>query len=330
MPDIIVLTERDLRTCVSLNRRVIDTISEAFAALVEKPVVMPPVLSMDLPEVNGEVDIKTAYVPGFDGFAIKVSPGFFNNPALGLASLNGLMVVLSAQTGIVQAVLLDNGYLTDIRTAAAGGVVARYLAPRRVETAGIIGAGVQAGLQARALLLEREVGRVLVWNRNLSRAEQFAAEQSALLGVPVQVAQDLRALVEASQVVVTTTPAREPLISAKWLHPGLHITAMGSDSPLKNELDPEIPMRVDRLVVDHTQQSIERGELRAAAEAGWVPAESVIDELGLICAGRREGRSSEQQITLCDLTGTGVQDTAIASYALAQVGNKEVGMLIHS
>ena len=120
--DIQIVTEANLRRLVSLDLTTVDVIEAAFAALATGGVVMPPILSMGLPAAHGEVDVKTAYIPGFDGFAIKVSPGFFNNPRLGLPSLNGLMILFSAKTGLVQSLFLDNGYLTDIRTAAAGAV----------------------------------------------------------------------------------------------------------------------------------------------------------------------------------------------------------------
>ena len=123
----LVLTEPDLRQIVRLDDSVVACVEDAFAALATKAVVMPPILRLDIAEHRGEVDVKTAYVPGLDGFAIKVSPGFFDNPKLGLPSLNGLMVLLSATTGLVEALLLDNGYLTDVRTAAAGAVAARHL-----------------------------------------------------------------------------------------------------------------------------------------------------------------------------------------------------------
>ncbi len=119
MPDVTILTERELRDCVALDKSSVDVVERAFRALGEGGVVMPPILGMTIPERNGEVDVKTAYMPGLDSFAIKVSPGFFDNPKFGLPSLNGLMVLLSSETGIVKAVLLDNGYLTDLRTAAA-------------------------------------------------------------------------------------------------------------------------------------------------------------------------------------------------------------------
>ena len=117
--DIRIVTERELREVVALDLTMVDVIERAFVALASGEVVMPPILSMELAEANGEVDVKTAYIPGFDGFAIKVSPGFFDNPKLDLPSLNGLMILFSAKTGLVEAVFLDNGYLTDIRTAAA-------------------------------------------------------------------------------------------------------------------------------------------------------------------------------------------------------------------
>ena len=150
-----IITENQLRDAVSLDLSIVDVIEKAFAALASGSVVMPPILSMELADANGEVDVKTAYIPGFDGFAIKISPGFFDNPKLGLPSLNGLMILFSAKTGLVEAVYLDNGYLTDIRTAAAGAVAARHLAPEKVETAGVIGTGVQARLQMKAAHLVR-------------------------------------------------------------------------------------------------------------------------------------------------------------------------------
>src|SRR3546814_1386465 len=111
---------------------------------------MPPILRLDIPEHRGEVDVKTAYVPGLDGFAIKISPGFFDNPKIGLPSTNGMMVLLSARTGLVKALLLDNGYLTDVRTAAAGGVAAKHRSREDASVAAIFGAGMQAKLRSDA------------------------------------------------------------------------------------------------------------------------------------------------------------------------------------
>src|SRR6056297_1448672 len=224
--DIRILTEAELRAAVGLDLSTVDVVERAFAALAGGEVVMPPVLSMDLPAANGEVDVKTAYIPGFDGFAIKVSPGFFDNPKLGLPSLNGLMILFSAKTGLVEAVFLDNGYLTDLRTAAAGAVAAKYLAPDMVHTAGVIGTGVQARLQARAAYLVRKFDRLLIWGRDADKA-RACAEDLSDLNCDIRVVEAPADLVRASQLVITTTPAHEPVVKAEWLHPELHITAMG-------------------------------------------------------------------------------------------------------
>lgn len=326
--EIKLVTEAELRRTVHLDLEAIDCVEEAFAKLATGKVVMPPVLSMALPEVNAEVDVKTAYVPGLDGFALKVSPGFFNNPSLGLPSLNGLMVLLSAKTGLVEAVFLDNGYLTDVRTAAAGAVAARHLAPSNVSTVGILGTGVQARLQLIAAAKVRAAGKALIWGRDADKASRLAAEMKTALGIDVSACSDPADLVAQSQLVVTTTPAREPILSADCLHPGLHITAMGSDQEDKNELYPTILARADVLVCDRISQCDKLGELRTALETGALPGTDAVRELGDVISKSAQGRQSEDDITVCDLTGTGVQDTAIATLALGKVKRANVGTTV--
>jgi ectoine utilization protein EutC len=311
--DIQIVTEAELRAAVQLDVTIVDVIEAAFAALAKGGVVMPPILSMDMHDVNGEVDVKTAYIPGFDGFAIKVSPGFFNNPKIGLPSLNGLMILFSAKTGLVESLFLDNGYLTDIRTAAAGAVAARHLAPAQVETAGVIGTGVQARLQIQAAHMVRSFSRVLVHGRDMEKARACAADLAELLHVKAEAVSDAASLVAESQLVITTTPARQPVLKAAWLHPGLHITAMGSDQLGKNEIEPAALMAAQLYVCDRVSQAQVSGELEAALAAG-VWTKGMPAELGDVIIGKTAGRQSPDDITICDLTGTGVQDTAIATH----------------
>lgn len=315
MPRIRILTEADLRAVIDLTPEVVDCVADAFRALAGGKVVMPPILSMPIAEHNGEVDVKTAYVPGLDGFAIKVSPGFFDNPKLGLPSTSGLMMVFSSTTGQLQALLLDNGYLTDLRTAAAGAVAARALAREDATSACIIGAGLQARMQLRALTLVRPIARAVVWARNSEQAQAMAAEMSALPGIAVTATTDPQAAVSAADIIVTTTPATTPVVQAGWLRPGQHVTAMGSDQHGKNEIDPAVFSRV-RYVPDRLSQTGELGELRVALAAGIVAGGTEYAELGDVLAGNAPGRQSADEITLADLTGTGVQDTAIATLAL--------------
>ena len=328
MPNkVLLVTEAELRKAVALDIAAVDAVERAFVALATGKIIMPPILSMSIPEAHGEVDIKTAYIPGFDGFAVKVSPGFFDNPTIGLPSLNGFMILLSATTGIVQAVFLDNGYLTDVRTAAAGAVAAKWLAPKAIEIAGVIGAGVQARLQIAAIYLVRPFKRVLVWARDAQKAKACAHDISVAIGVDARAESDLARLVGESQLVVTTTPAREPLLKAEWLHPGLHVTAMGSDQAGKNEIAPAALAAADLYVCDSVSQCKMVGELRAAFDAGlWrkgAPA-----ELADIIAGTAAGRKTVGDVTICDLTGMGAQDTAIATHALAACRALGAGALI--
>lgn len=314
-PPITVLTETDLRALMPLDAAAVDCIEDAFRALATKPVAMPPVLRLDIPEHRGEVDVKTAYIPGLDSFAIKISPGFFGNPAIGLPSTNGMMVVLSAQTGLVQALLLDNGYLTDLRTAAAGAVAARHLARPDAAVATILGGGMQAEMQLRALMLVRPLRAARIWARDTGRAGRLAARLD--LGIPVIATASIAEAVRGADVIVTTTPAEKPILHADLVAPGQHVTAMGSDAEHKNEIDPALVARAT-YVADRLSQTRRLGELHHAIAAGLVAPDAVFPELGQIVAGQVPGRPDARAITLADLTGTGIQDTAIAALALAR------------
>ncbi|MEM5470231.1 ectoine utilization protein EutC [Hoeflea sp. AS60] len=315
MTDIKILTEADLRGLVKLDLDAIDCVEQAFAALASGDVVMPPILSMAIAPFNGEVDVKTAFVPGIDSFAIKISPGFFDNPKIGLPSTSGLMVLFSARTGMLEALLLDNGYLTDVRTAAAGAVAARYLSRADATTACILGAGCQGQMQLKALCLVRPIEKATIWARDPEKAATTAVQLTADLGIEVTAAADVATAVSSADVIVTTTPAAHPILKAEWLRPGQHITAMGSDQDHKNELDPACFSKADLYVPDRLSQTRMLGELRSAIAAGVVEAGADFAELGMIVAGKASGRPSDDAITIADLTGTGIQDTAIATFA---------------
>lgn len=318
MPEIRLYTERELRRAVPLDLAAIDCVEEAFRALATKDVVMPPILSMHIADHNGEVDVKTAYVPGIGSFAVKMSPGFFDNPKHGLPSVNGLMVLFSATTGLLEAVLLDNGYLTDVRTAAAGAVAARWLARPDAKQVGIVGSGTQARLQLKALTLVRDIESAVVWGRDPAKARACAEDCSLQLGIEVTAVDSIAKVLTGSDIVVTTTPSAEPLIDASQIRPGQHITAMGSDADYKGELAPNVIATADLYVCDHYAQCLKQGELRLAVEGGAVSPDLDYTEIGALVAQLRPGRQSPSAITVCDLTGTGVQDTAIAAFARAR------------
>ncbi|MER9071864.1 cyclodeaminase [Mesorhizobium sp. M0904] len=325
-----ILTEAELRKIVKLDLDAVACVENAFRALATLPVAMPPILRLDIPEHRGEVDVKTAYVPGIDGFAIKISPGFFDNPKLGLPSVNGMMVLLSSKTGLVEALLLDNGYLTDIRTAAAGAVAAKHLSRADSSVAAIFGAGVQAGLQLEALMLVRPITEARIWARDAAKAEAAADALSERLGIAVHAEPDAAKAAADADVIVTTTPSTEPLIKPGFVSAGQHITAMGSDAEHKNEIAPAILRMADLYVADSAKQTRRLGELHHAIAAGVMAADAEITELGHIIAGERHRRRSGSDITIADLTGTGVQDTAIATLARDRARAAKTGTIFES
>ena len=330
MPDIKILTETELRNTIPLDIKVIDCIESAFSELASGKVIMPPILSMPIKEYNGEIDVKTAYLPGIDSFALKASPGFFDNPKIGLPSTSGLMILFSCKTGVLEALLLDNGYLTDIRTAAAGAVAARHLSRIDSSNVCIIGAGTQAKLQLTALNLVRPIKCANIWARNFEKASLVAEELSIKLGFQIQASNNISESVKNADIVVTTTPSTEPILKADWLHPGLHITAMGADQHTKNELDPQCLKLADLYVADSISQTIKQGELRAALDAKIISSEENFPELGKIINKTEKGRSTPKDITIVDLTGTGAQDTAIATYALKKAVELGAGEIFHN
>lgn len=328
MGTIRVLTEAELRDAVGPGREELDAIEAVYPLITAGVGSMPPIMRIDVPESNGEIDIKSAYLPGFSGIAVKVSAGFFDNPAKGLPSLGGLMMVFDSETGVPRSALFDNGYLTDLRTALGGAVAARHLARPDASTAGVVGAGAQARLQLEALTLVRPIRRALVWARRREQAEALAAEVAGRLGIDVQPAETVESAVGDSDVVVTTTPATEPLVSEMMLHPGLHITAIGSDAETKQEIGAAAVAAADVFVCDSVAQSTRLGELRAAIAAGFEPEDAI--ELGSVVSGDHPGRSDADQITICDLSGTGAQDTAIASLAVERTTMAGAGVAIET
>ncbi|WP_027168439.1 cyclodeaminase [Mesorhizobium sp. WSM3224] len=325
-----ILTEAELRKIVMLDLEAVACVENAFRALATLPVAMPPILRLDIHEHRGEVDVKSAYVPGIDGFAVKISSGFFDNPTLGLPSGGGMMVLLSAKTGVVEALLLDNGYLTDIRTAAAGAVAARHLSREDSKIAAIFGAGLQASLQLEALRLVRPIEEARIWARDAAKAEATAARLRDRLGIMVRAEPDAAKAAAEADIIVTTTPSTEPLIKAGFISSGQHITAMGSDAEHKNEIAPAILRMADLYVADSAKQTRRLGELHHAIEAGVMAADAEVTELGQIIAGEKHGRRSAGDITIADLTGTGVQDTAIATLARDRAGAANAGTVFES
>ncbi len=282
---------------------------QAFVAWSSGRAVVPPVGEMLFSQPPGEVHLKYGYVHGDLYYVVKIASGFYQNPALGLPSSNGLMLLFSQATGELVAVLLDEGMLTDQRTAAAGAVAAKYFAPEEIALIGMIGTGIQAELQLRHLLSVTGCRDVLVWGRG---AVQFDALRQRLADTTYRLrfAENPAQVARSCQLIVTTTPATVPLLDE--LAPGTHVTAVGSDTAEKQELSPALLAQADVVAVDSRAQAASRGEVFRAVSAGALNMASVI-ELGEVIGGSSPGRTHAGQITVVDLTGVATQDIAIAT-----------------
>jgi ornithine cyclodeaminase len=289
---------------------IVGAMEEGFAAYSRGEVVVPPVGEMIFEDPPGDVHIKYGFIRGDAVYVIKVASGFYPDPAQALATSNGLMLLFSQKTGALLAVLLDEGHLTNVRTAAAGAVVAKYLAPRAVGRVGILGAGVQGRLQLEYLRGVRDCRDVTAWGVGDEELAAYKTDMEAK-GFRVRTTREAGEVAAECNLIVTCTPSRSPLLAAAQIRPGTHITAMGSDTPEKQELDSAILAKADRVVVDSLSQARLRGECFKAFEAGALKPEDVV-ELGAVIGDPRLRRASEDEITVADLTGVAVQDIQIA------------------
>jgi len=285
----------------------IPAIEAGFVAYSQGRAVVPPIGELLL--AKGEVHIKYGYLREDEYYVIKVASGFYENPKLGLPSSNGLMLLFSQQTGELESILLDEGHLTDVRTAVAGAIAAKYLAPKNVERIGIVGTGTQARLQLQYLKQVTTCRQVLAWGRGRPQLQRYRQDAEPH-GFAVETTRDAGGILRTCNLVVTATPATAPLLAVADLRPGTHITAVGADTPEKQELDSAILAKADVVVADSIAQCLERGEIHKAIQAGHLTRGALV-ELGDVIAGRQVGRTSEDQITVADLTGVAVQDIKV-------------------
>jgi ornithine cyclodeaminase len=288
----------------------VQEIEKGFVAYSEGKAVIPPVGELQFKEPPGETHIKYGYLMDDDYYVIKIASGFFESPASSRYTSDGLMLLFRKGTGELVCILQDECYLTNVRTAAAGAVCAKYLAPKDVECIGIIGAGTQGRMQLEYLSQVTNCKEVMVWDINQSALEDYKKDMEPL-GYRVQTMLSAEDICAHCNLIVTATFSKSPLLFAYKIRKGTHITAMGSDTPQKNELDPQILHKADIVVADSISQCLLRGEIHHALAAGVLEKEQIV-ELGSVIIRPELRRRSAEQITIADLTGVAVQDIQIA------------------
>ncbi len=322
-----ILTEPEIRGLLDMGQT-IPAVEKSLADFSAGKVILPDVVNMDLPRFQGEVHVKSAYIQGEEFYCIKVASGFYLNPSHGLPVGNGLILLFEARTGRPLGLLFDNGFITEIRTGAAGAVAAKHLARDKVSIVGLIGAGAQARFQLQALMEVRPPREIRVWSRDAAHAGAFIEEMKPRFPADYRAVGSPAEAAGGADLIITVTPSRRPLLKASWLSPGVHITAVGSDGPDKCELEPEVLARADLVYCDSVRQCSLLGEVHHALEKKIIRRGQISGELGEIILGKKPGRFNAGQITVADLTGLGAEDAAAAAVVFKKALSSGTGTLL--
>lgn len=304
-----IIQLKDIQTSVDLSvARQLQ--GEGFIAFSQGDVLLPEVGELSFKEPAGEAHIKPGYIKGDSFFVVKIATCFYENARTGQSNQDGAVLVHERATGKLTYLLLDHGWLTDLRTALAGALVADRLAPEKVNRIGILGTGTQARLQVIHLKDVVSCRKLAVWGRTIEHAEQYANEfrnqdyDVTIVSHPDELAE--------CELIITSTPSATPLL--RRVNPGTHVTCIGTDSPQKGEIDPQVLAAADLIVVDSIHQCLSRGDLHNAVAAGAVQKSGAV-ELGALLADSAFKRN-RNDITIADLTGLAVQDISMAKHII--------------
>jgi len=324
---VLVLTKEEIESVLTLDEA-IAAVEDGFKAFSSGRAEIPFPVALQIADHNGDIHIKPGYIKGYDTYTVKIASGFYDNPKAGLPASHGMLLLFDSKTGYPLCFEVDRCYLTDLRTAAAGAVAARALAKKSVDTVCVIGTGTQARFQIEALSRVRRFSELRVWGRNKQHVRKYAQDMRKVLDAEVVEARTVKDAVTGSEIVVTATMSTAPIVRADWLEAGMHITAMGSDDPGKQELETAVLGKADKVVVDSLKQCARLGELHHALDDGTLEETDVHAELGDVLLGKRPGRESDAEITVCDLTGLAVQDVVTSQLVYDRAVKKRMGSRI--
>ena len=325
--EVLMLTKEQIQSVLTMEDT-IKVVEEGFKAFNSGKMIIPFPVGLQIQENRGEVHIKPGYLKGSDTYCIKIASGFYNNPKIGLPSSGGMMLLFDAKTGVPRGLLVDRGFITDMRTAGAGALAARCLAKKSIATAAVIGTGTQARLQIEALSKVRGFRVLKVWGRTPANVKRYVQDMRKKLTAEIVPVDSRKEAVENSEVLVTATPSTSPLVKTEWVGKGMHITAMGADSPEKQELETGVLGVADKIVVDSVEQCVRLGEVHHTVEDGTISVDDIHAELGEILLGQKRGREREEEITVCDLTGIAAQDVVTSQLVYERALKAKIGSYI--
>ncbi len=323
-----MLSEEDVKSLVTIEDA-LEAVELAFRERAWGHAQMPPKMYLTYQKYNGDLRTMPAYLENLDISAVKVVTVHPGNSRFGLPTVNATILLVDPKDGQLLSVM-SGGFITALRTGAAGGIAAKYLAIKEPMTIGFVGAGFQARTQLSALLsICNGLNEIRVWDIRLEAAESFVTEINAKTRISNACSvNDVKTLVKDADIVVTTTPSTKPLVMNDWVSSGTHFNCIGADAPGKEELDPAI-LRRSKLVIDDWVQASHSGEINVPVSSGILARDNVWAELGEVVAGLKPGRTSENEITVFDSTGLAIQDAAVAEIVYRRALEKKVGNYIN-
>jgi len=323
MPETILLNQSQVKELTTM-KEIIENVETAYKFHAERKVQMPPKEYIFYKKFRGDLRIMPCFIRGLDESGVKNVNVHPDNPRkYGLPTVMAMIELVDPKTGFPVSVM-DGTWITDMRTGAAAGVATKYLARDNSEILGLVGAGVQATTGLEAINEVMDIKEVRVSCRTCETKELFAQKASEKYGIPVKAVDTIKEAVQGADVLLTTTPAREPVVKSKWVSPGTHINAMGADAPGKQELDSHILQKA-KIVIDCWDQASHSGEINIPVQEGLVRQSDIQGKIGDVIIGSIPGRTSDEEITVFDSTGLAVQDIVTAWNVYEKALQKGIG-----
>jgi alanine dehydrogenase len=323
---VLFVSQNEVKSVVSMHDA-ISAVEEAYKAQGEGKTIIDMMLYR-VEDINGDMEVKSAYIGTKRQIGTKVVSNFFDNPVkYNLPSITATVILNDPKTGFPIAIM-DGTYITAVRTGAAGAVAAKYLARKDSEIVGIIGAGMQGRMQLRALNELFSLSEVRVFDKYPDFVMRYVEEMGGELGLNIIAAESAEKAIKDADIAVTVTPTRTPIASGTWVKKGAHINAVGADMPGKQEWELDVYDRLSKIVVDSKKQCKIAGEIQEAIRTETISENDIYAEIGELVAGKKKGRELSTETTFFDTTGLAIQDVAVATSVYELADKKGIGRIL--
>jgi ornithine cyclodeaminase/alanine dehydrogenase len=321
----LLISRKEVETVFTM-KDAIEAVEDAYREGGLKTAVIPPRIRIDMERYKGNILIMPAYLTAMGALGTKLVTTHLDNSKFNMPTVIGTIILNDPKTGFPIAIM-DGTYITATRTGAAGAVAAKYLSRKEASTVTIVGTGVQGRSQAIGLCEVRRIKKLLAFDADQKRCEQYVDEMNKLIDVEIVRTDNLEKAVRDSDIVVTATPSSNPVVKGEWLAEGCHVTGIGSHSPDARELDENVFRRASKVVLD-TWDAKRVGDINYPISKGMLEEKDLYGEIGEIVAGKKAGRTSDKEITVFKSVGTAMVDVSTAFRAYQNAMAKGVGKSI--